>query len=62
MIKLAIISVILFVISGILCGISLFGYLYHKISAKTEKTLSDVAFGIICISGIFTWTFFVLQI
>lgn len=62
MMALAITGIILFIISGILCGIGLFGNLYHKISAKGEKKLSDVAFVILGISGIFTWTFFILKL
>lgn len=61
MMILAIIGVILFVVSGIMSGISLFGGIYHKISARTNKILSDISFGLLCISGIFTWTFFILQ-
>ena len=62
MIVLAIIGAILFIISGIICGISLFGFLYHKISEKTSKILSDVAFGILCIGGIFTWIFLIFEL
>jgi len=61
MISLAIIGAILYVISGILCGISIFGYLYHKITSKTSKTLSNIAFTLACISGIFSWSFIFLN-
>jgi len=61
MIKLISIGAILYIISGVICGISLFGYIYHKISEKTSKILSNVALGLVCISGIFSWIFLLLK-
>jgi len=60
MILLITIAAILYIIGGIICSISLFGPLYHKISKRASKILSDVAFGIVCISGIFSWAFLIL--
>lgn len=50
----------LFIISGIISGISLFGSIYNKISKVTSKELSDIAFAILCVSGGFLWSFLIL--
>ena len=59
---IGLIGVCLFIISGILSGISLFGLIYNKISKTTSKNLADIAFAILCASSGFSWSFLILTL
>ena len=52
---LIVIADVLYIISGIICGIGLFGNIYHKISERTSEILSNIAFVIVCISVFFLY-------